>query len=156
MANKLSKAFIIELALFVFKLFAPLTAIVIVERMMGSGSDAKAKQIMVGLLIANLLLGAMSIFNLIKATRGIRTKKYAITESILWATKMLVPGCLVVVIEQMMGPGSTARAAQLFPYLAGINFALGIGSLVNLQIAMRSSAQSQGGFEFTNVPVQPQ
>ena len=155
MANKLSKPLLTELAVFGLKLFAPLTTVVFVERMMGPGSDAKASQIMVGLLIANLLLGAASFFNLIKTTPGIKSKKFAITESILWAAKMLAPVCMVVVIEQMMGPGSTARTAQLSPYLLCINFVLGMVSLVNLQFAMKSSAQSQAENKDPNAAVQP-
>lgn len=56
-----------EAALWGLKMAAPLILVVIVERMMGPGSDARASQIMVALLITNLVLGTASFLNLQKA-----------------------------------------------------------------------------------------
>lgn len=128
-----------EVILNMVKMVAPITAVVFVEQSMGPGSDAKASQIMAPLLILNLVLGLLSLINLMRAMKSWTLNKFTIAETILWGTKVLVP-----IIERTMSPGSSARAAQLSPMLLIFNLSLGMASWINLAKAVQPTSDDQG------------
>jgi hypothetical protein len=133
-----------EVILNMVKMVAPITAVVFVEQSMGPGSDAKASQIMAPLLILNLVLGLLSLINLMRAMKSWTLNKFTIAETILWGTKVLVPIIMIAIIERTMSPGSSARAAQLSPMLLIFNLSLGMASWINLAKAVQPTSDDQG------------
>ncbi len=128
----------IEMFLYMLKMVAPIASVVFVEQQMGPGSDAKASRIMLPLLTLNLILGSLSLRNLMKVFPASTFNKFTTAELILWVTKVSAPFLLMFVIEATVSLGGTARAAQLSPALLLINLTLGIGSMMNTIRAVAS------------------